>query len=85
MQARASIRKRRLQRAQYFVRRRLLHEAQQPIQWNEVRNRLSKPQRKEIDSAAVAMAMEALAELEVGTFERGPRGAGSYRATGPLP
>ena len=56
----------------------------QPIRWKHVQNRLSVKQKKEIDSAAVVMAMEALAELEVGTFERGAKGGALYRATSPL-
>jgi hypothetical protein len=69
---------------------RLVHkvaiEAQgQPIRWKEISPRLSGKKRKEIDSAAVGMAMEALAELEVGETERGARGALTYRAKAALP
>jgi hypothetical protein len=64
---------------------RIAMEAQQPIRWKEIAPRLSAKQRKEIDSAAVAMAMEALVELGVGEIEEGARGAMSYRAMAPLP
>jgi hypothetical protein len=67
---------------------RLIHRVasatQSPIRWKEVLARLSKKQRKEIDSAAVAKAMEALAELGVGEVERTDRGSVSYRATSAL-
>ena len=56
-----------------------------PIRWKDVQNRLTKGQRKEIDSAAVTAAMEALAGLEVGEVEYGARGAAAYRALRPLP
>jgi len=68
---------------------RLVHkiavEAQQPIRWRDVQNRLSVKQRKEIDSAKVVMAMQALADLEVGEIEQGARGAEAYRAKAELP
>jgi hypothetical protein len=64
---------------------RIAMEAQQPIKWKEIAPRLSGKQRKEIDSAAVAMAMEALVELGVGEIEQGSRGAVIYRATAALP
>jgi hypothetical protein len=64
---------------------RIAMEAQQPIRWKEIAPRLSAKQRKEIDSAKVAMAMKALAELELGEIEEGARGAMSYRAMAPLP
>lgn len=56
-----------------------------PIRWKEVQNRLSRPQRKETDPAAVAEAMRALAAAGYGEVEAGKRGAPSYRATRPLP
>ena len=55
------------------------------ISFKDVVQRMSKGQRKESDSASVAVAMEALAELGVGEVERGARGAVRYRATGELP
>jgi hypothetical protein len=64
---------------------RIAMEAQQPIKWKEIAPRLSGKQRKEIDSKAVAMAMEALVELGVGEIEQGSRGAVIYRATAALP
>jgi CRISPR-associated protein Cmr3 len=68
---------------------RLVHkiavEAQQPIRWRDVQNRLSVKQRNEIDSAKVVMAMQALADLEVGEIEHGARGAEAYRAKAELP
>jgi hypothetical protein len=60
-------------------------EAQQPIRWRDVQNRLSVKQRNEIDSAKVVMAMQALADLEVGEIEHGARGAEAYRAKAELP
>ena len=56
----------------------------QPISWRDLAGRLSKQQRREIDSAQAAAAMDALAALGVGQVERGPRGGASYRATGEL-
>ncbi len=55
------------------------------IAWRDLAQRLSKAQRKEIDSAAAGAAAEALAGMELGTVERTARGAWSYRATGDLP
>ena len=59
--------------------------AQGPVRWKEISPRLAKSERKSIDSAAVAVAMEALEALGVGTTERGTRGALAYTATAPLP
>jgi hypothetical protein len=56
-----------------------------PIRWKEVQTRLSKAQRKDIDSAAVAEAMQALAAAGYGEIEPGKRGGFSYRATRSLP
>lgn len=68
---------------------RLVHkvatEAGAAIRWKDVRSRLSKGQRQEVDSAAVAAAMQALADLGVGAVEVGARGGASYRATNRLP
>lgn len=55
-----------------------------PIRWKEVVARLSKKQRRELDSAAVAKAMHALAQLGAGEVETTDRGSVSYRATGEL-
>ena len=55
------------------------------IAWRDVAHKLSKAQRKEIDSAAAGAAVDALAGMGMGVVERTPRGAWSYRATGALP
>jgi hypothetical protein len=55
------------------------------IAWRHVSQRLSKVQRKDVDSAAVAAAMKALADLGVGVAESGPRGGMTYTATADLP
>jgi hypothetical protein len=55
------------------------------IAWRDVAHKLSKAQRKEIDSAAAGAAVDALAGMGMGAVERTPRGAWSYRATGALP
>jgi hypothetical protein len=57
----------------------------QSVGWRDIHYRLSKTQRREVDSAAATVAMAALAELGVGELERGARGAGRYKATAPLP
>jgi hypothetical protein len=68
---------------------RLVHRIAQAsggaIAWRDVAHRLSKGQRKEVDSAAAGAAVEALACMGMGAVERTPRGAWSYRATGVLP
>jgi hypothetical protein len=65
---------------------RIAMEAQpHPIRWKEILPRLSAKQRKEINSADVALAMKALVKLGVGETERGARDALLYRATAPLP
>jgi hypothetical protein len=68
---------------------RLVHRIAQAsggaIAWRDVAHRLSKGQRKEVDSAAAGAAVEALAGMGMGCVERTPRGAWSYRATGVLP
>jgi hypothetical protein len=68
---------------------RLVHRIAQAsggaIAWRNVQHRLSKAQRKEVDSAAAGAAVEALAGMGMGDVERTPRGAWSYRATGVLP
>ncbi len=55
------------------------------ITWRDVAQRLSRQQRKELDSAAAGAAVDALAGMGMGAVERTPRGAWSYRATGALP
>jgi hypothetical protein len=55
------------------------------IAWRDLAQRLSRQQRKEIDSAAAGAAVDALAGMGMGVVERTPRGAWSYRATGDLP
>ena len=64
---------------------RVAQTAEGAIAWRHVSQRLSKVQRKEVDSAAVAAAMEALADLGVGIVEPGPRGGMTYVATADLP
>lgn len=68
---------------------RLVHRLAQAsggaIAWRDVAHKLSKAQRKEIDSAAAGAAVDALAGMGMGVVERTPRGAWSYRATGALP
>ena len=68
---------------------RLVHRLAQAsggaIAWRDVAHKLSKAQRKEIDSAAAGAAADALAGMGMGAVERTPRGAWSYRATGALP
>jgi hypothetical protein len=63
---------------------RLAINAASAIGWRDIAPRLSKAQRRDIDSAAAAQAMEALAGMGAGELERGGRGALSYRATGVL-
>lgn len=63
---------------------RLASNAAKAIGWRDIAPRLSKAQRRDIDSAAAAQAMEALVGMGVGDVERGSRGALSYRATGVL-
>ncbi len=55
------------------------------IAWRDLAQRLSRQQRKEVDSAAAGAAVDALAGMGLGTVERTARGAWSYRATGDLP
>lgn len=69
---------------------RLIHKIAQAagaesIGWRDVQPKLSKAQRREVDSAAAAAAMEALEELGVGRVERGARGGARYKALGGLP
>jgi hypothetical protein len=68
---------------------RLVHRLAQAsggaIAWRDLAQRLSRQQRKEIDSAAAGAAVDALAGMGLGTVERTARGAWSYRATGDLP
>ena len=55
------------------------------IAWRDVAQKLSKAQRKEIDSGAAAAAVEALAGMGLGEVERTSRGAWTYQATNALP
>jgi hypothetical protein len=68
---------------------RLVHRLAQAsggaIAWRDVAHKLSKAQRKEVDSAAAGAAVDALAGMGMGVVDRTPRGAWSYRATGALP
>ena len=67
---------------------RLIHRiaiARGGASWHDIAGGLSKAQRREIDSAAAAAAMEALAKLGVGVVERNKRGTPTYLATGDLP
>lgn len=59
---------------------RVARETSLPVTWRAIAGRLSKGQRSEVDSAAAAAAMEALASLGVGHVEKGPRGAPIYTA-----
>jgi hypothetical protein len=64
---------------------RIAEAAGSHIRWSDVARRLSKQQRRDIDSAAAAAAMDALVELGVGEVELGSRGGIAYRATKGLP
>jgi hypothetical protein len=67
---------------------RLVHSiavARGAASWHDISKRLTKAQRREIDSAVAAAAMDALAELGVGEVEHSKRGTPSYKATGELP
>lgn len=57
----------------------------QSIGWRDIHGKLSKAQRREVDSAAATVAMQALAELGAGEVEIGSRGAARYKALRPLP
>ena len=64
---------------------RLAEASGEAIAWRDVAQRLSRQQRKEIDSAAAGAAADALAGMNLGTVDRTARGAWAYRATEPLP
>jgi hypothetical protein len=64
---------------------RLAEASGDAIAWRDVAQRLSRQQRKEIDSAAAGAAADALAGMNLGTVDRTARGAWAYRATEPLP
>jgi type IV secretory pathway TrbL component len=68
---------------------RLIHRVAQAagdaVAYQDVARRMSKAQRQQNDSAAVATAMQALADLGVGEIQRGTRGATRYRSTAELP
>jgi hypothetical protein len=63
----------------------LAEAASAPIAWRDVAQRLTKAQRREIDSGAAATAVEALAAMGMGMAGTGSRGAWTYQATGSLP
>jgi len=68
---------------------RLIHKlaeaSEGPIAWRDVAQRLTKAQRRDIDSGAAATAVEALAAMGMGTAGTGSKGAWTYQATGSLP
>ena len=67
---------------------RLIHSiaiAKGAASWHDIAKRLTKAQRRDIDSAVAAAAMDALAELGVGEVEHSKRGTPTYKATGELP
>jgi hypothetical protein len=66
---------------------RLIHKiartaGNRPVTWRDVQPRLSKVQRREVDAAAGAQAMHALAAMGLGEVVSGARGATTYQATG---
>ena len=63
----------------------LAEASEGPIAWRDVAQRLTKAQRRDIDSGAAATAVEALAAMGMGTAGTGSRGAWTYQATGSLP
>lgn len=64
----------------------LAEGAGKAITWRDVAQRLTKAQRREIDSGAASAAVQALVEMGMGTVEqKTARGAWTYLATGPLP
>jgi len=64
---------------------RLAEATGKAVAWRDVAQKLSKAQRKEIDSGAAAAAVEALAGMGLGEVERTSRGAWTYQATNALP
>jgi len=63
----------------------LAEATQGPITWRDVAQRLTRAQRRDIDSGAAATAVEALAAMGMGTAGTGSRGAWTYQATECLP
>ena len=68
---------------------RLIHKVartagNRPVTWRDVQPRLSRVQRREVDAAAGAQAMHALAAMGLGEVVSGARGATTYQATGDL-
>ena len=55
------------------------------ITWRDVAHKLTRAQRREIDSGAASAAVQALAGMGLGTVEQTARGAWAYVATGALP
>jgi hypothetical protein len=67
---------------------RLIHSiavAKGGASWHDIAKRLTKAQRRDIDSAVAAAAMDALVELGVGEVEHSKRGTPTYKASGELP
>jgi len=63
---------------------RIAESAGDAIGCKDVRGRFSRRQRQDHDAAAVAAAMQGLAEIGVGIVEKGQRDSIRYRATGSL-
>ena len=64
---------------------RIAEAAGVPVSWADIQRRISPKQRASIDGAAVATAMEALAEGGWGEVVKGVRGGLRYRAIKALP
>jgi hypothetical protein len=64
---------------------RLAEATGKAITWRDVAQRLSRVQRKAIDSGAAGSAVEALAGMGLGQVERTSRGAWTYQATNAMP
>jgi hypothetical protein len=63
----------------------LAEASEGPIAWRDVAQRLSRAQRREIDSGAAATAVEALEVMGLGQIAQTARGNWTYQATGSLP
>lgn len=63
----------------------LAEAAARAITWRDVAHKLTRAQRREIDSGAASVAVQALAGMGLGTVEQTARGAWAYLATGHLP
>jgi hypothetical protein len=64
---------------------RIAREADEAVRTRDVLMKLSKAQRKEVNTEAVALAMRALAENGYGEVEVSPKGVTKYRAVEALP